>query len=518
MTSVIERPAGSGPGPNPPERMQSSWYLALILGAVAIVVIGFVGLAVGAIALGDRDSSGSASSGPAVTTIDVSLTEFAITGNMTAPEGRVVLRAQNNGSMNHDIAVRELALVSPEVGPGGVVELDLGTLAPGTYEVYCTVAGHEASGMVTTLTIVAEGAEGAVSSGPAQPLVITADGVGAQLDMAMMETMLQFPAETEGRGNEVLEPVEILPDGTKVFELVAAITPWEVEPGKIVDAWSYNGIVPAPHIRLDRGDKVQVNVTNNLPVGTDIHWHGILAPNDQDGVAPYTQDLIPANGGTHTYEFTVYDDAIAMYHAHAHGHHAVVNGMFGAIYVGENPIPYGQTVSGYTIPTDLELAIDNMPMILNDAGAIGLSLNGKSFPATEPIVVKEGDWVSLSYYNEGLQVHPMHLHRFPQLVYAKDGIPLDQPYWVDTLNVAPGERYTVLFRADMAGVWVFHCHILNHVERDTGMFGMVTAVIVEENPDFDIEADPLQPTNWRNTAGAPIGDNVPVVQHTVEED
>ena len=77
-------------------------------------------------------------------------------------------------------------------------------------------------------------------------------------------------------------------------------------------------------------------------------------------------------------------------------------------------------------------------MVLNDAGVIGYSLNGKSFPATEPLVVGLDDWFVVHYYNEGLQIHPMHLHGFPQLVFSKDGYPLDSPYWVDTLNVAPG--------------------------------------------------------------------------------
>ena len=118
-------------------------------------------------------------------------------------------------------------------------------------------------------------------------------------------------------------------------------------------------------------------------------------------------------------------------------------------------------------------------MVLNDAGVIGYSLNGKSFPATEPYTASVGDWVLIHYYNEGTQIHPMHLHQFDQIVVAKDGYPLDVPYTVDTLNVAPGERYSVLVHIDRPGVWVWHCHILNHVEREEGMFGMVTAFVVE---------------------------------------
>src|SRR5690606_36266446 len=124
---------------------------------------------------------------------------------------------------------------------------------------------------------------------------------------------------------------------------------------------------------------------------------------------------------------------------------SVPNGMFAVFQIGDTPVPRGRTISGIEIPEDLELSRE-IPMVLNDAGTIGLSLNGKSFPATEPYVVQSGEWIAIHYYNEGLQVHPMHLHQFPQLVFAKDGIPLEEPYWADTVNVAPGERYSVLTR------------------------------------------------------------------------
>ncbi len=291
--------------------------------------------------------------------------------------------------------------------------------------------------------------------------------------------MLAFPAETEGIGNQVLEP-EILADGTKKFTLVAEVIPWEVSPGEWVEAWSYNGQVPGPWLAVDVGDNVQVELTNLTPMSTDIHFHGIHTPNDQDGVSPYTQDPIKT-GETFTYEFVAEDPAIGMYHAHLHSQTSVVNGMFAPFTIGDNPIPYGETISGVEIPSaaELEEALAfEKPMVVNDAGTIGLTLNGKSFPATEPYVLDEGQWGVFHYYNEGLTAHPMHLHQFPQLVYAKDGIPLDNPYWADTINVAPGERYSVMFQADTLGTWVFHCHILTHVERVEGMFGMVTAVVV----------------------------------------
>src|SRR5438105_2467985 len=53
--------------------------------------------------------------------------------------------------------------------------------------------------------------------------------------------------------------------------------------------------------------------------------------------------------------------------------------------------------------------MQQVPMVLNDTGVIGLSLNGKSFPATAPVMAHIGEWVEISYLNEGLQIHPRHL-------------------------------------------------------------------------------------------------------------
>jgi manganese oxidase len=404
------------------------------------------------------------------------LSEFAINVPDEIPVG-AMLDVVNNGNIEHDLVVRGTNLATPLVQPGQTAMLDLSSLGPGTYEVYCAVPGHEAAGMVATITIseTASAPTGVAAGHGSHGADMTAEEA-ARLDQMMMDTIASFPQETEGNGNQPLEPVRVDADGTLVFELTAEIAPWEVEPGRIVDAWTYNGTVPGPWIHLEVGDRARFIVTNNLPLGTDVHWHGIVLPNDQDGVAPLTQPLIES-GETFEYEFTVIEPMVAMYHAHAHGQLKVPNGMLGAFTVGQMALPLGRTISGVTIPEEIDLALE-FPMILNDAGVIGYSLNGKSFPATEPVVVDQDDWILTHYMNEGLQVHPMHLHGMRQLVVARDGVPLDEPYWVDTLNVAPGERFTVLIQATEPGVWVWHCHILTHVERAEGMFGMVTAMIV----------------------------------------
>lgn len=442
---------------------------------VSVVALVALVLSVGALIISASGGGGTSvsSESPAPSSVAVGLAEFSIApvDIEVAPGG--ALTVTNQGAIDHDLAVVGTSVQTAMLRPGEDEVLQLGALEPGSYQIICTVPGHEAGGMTGTLRVVGQGFGGSDDGMDHGGSVTEIDWEA--LDRAMEETILSFPAETAGLGNQPLE-YELLADGTKRFELVAEIVDWEIEPGKIVEGWSYNGQIPGPLIKVDVGDKVEVVVTNNLPMGTDVHWHGVIVPNSQDGVAPLTQDLIMP-GETFTYAFTTVEPAVGMYHPHHHGQMKLPNGMFGVMMVGELDLPRGMTVGNRTVPADLVVS-QEIPMVLNDAGTIGLSLNGKSFPATEPIIMQKDEWVLMHYYNEGLTIHPMHLHGFPQLVVAKDGFPLIAPQWEDTVNVAPGERYSVLIKAEHAGVWAFHCHILTHAERKEGMFGMVTAFIV----------------------------------------
>jgi hypothetical protein len=68
----------------------------------------------------------------------------------------------------------------------------------------------------------------------------------------------------------------------------------------------------------------------------------------------------------------------------------------------------------------------------------------------------------------------------PAMVHVEDGWTLPTPHFEDTVLVAPGERIDVIVEATEVGTWAFHCHVLTHAEGPDGMFGMVTALIVQE--------------------------------------
>ena len=435
--------------------------LMMVLVIAMVLVIGAVGVV--AVARGNSNAGGG-------TTVSVTLTEFAITLQpATAPAGKVTLQIHNAGSAEHNIAVASLGKRTPNIAVGGNATLELGSISEAV-ELICEVPGHKESGMKSTLAVGSADAMAGMD-GHGSGTSMTND----QMDAAMEAVAKQFPAMTAGSGNQELVPT-VDADGTKVFDLTAKIVDWEVEPGKIVKGWSYNGQIPGPIIRANVGDKVRINLKNELTESTSLHLHGVRVPNAMDGVDPYTQPAIKP-GETFSYEFTALETAVGMYHSHHNGQVQIPNGLAGALIIGDWKNIAMKAAAGKTDDSDGK-AEQEVVMVLNDAGTIGLSLNGKSFPATQPYSLKVGESMVVHYFNEGLMAHPMHLHQPHGLVVAKDGKVLPEPFYTDTLNVAPGERWTVVYTAVDKGVWAWHCHILNHAETPQGMKYMVTALIV----------------------------------------
>jgi manganese oxidase len=410
--------------------------------------------------------------GPATKSVMVHLSELHIDPPVINAAVGDTLQVMNIGAMTHNLAVDGQTLATPMINPGGAAELRLDGLAPGTYTVFCQVPGHRDGGMHAQLVLSATAAGAAAApmnmAGPTPDATKMTPAASLAMDAAMAASTKAFPAKTAGLGAQPLAP-SLLADGTKQFDLTAEIVKWEVSPGKLVDAWTYNGVVPGPTIHISVGDKVKVVLHNHLPESTVIHFHGIIVPFADDGVPYITQNPVEP-GQDFTYSFVAKGPAVGMYHSHFDAANQVADGMAGAFLIGDEPLP-----AQVALP---QSQIQQQIFMLDDSGTIGLSINGKSFPATTPIVAKSGEWIEVQYFNEGNMLHPIHLHELPQLVIAKDGYPTP-PQLMDTVTVAPGERYTVLVHATEIGVWAWHCHILTHAENQTGMFGMVTALIVK---------------------------------------
>jgi manganese oxidase len=442
---------------------------AFIFGVIALVFGGYA-LAVSPSSSNSSDKSVGTTADAGATIVDISLTEFKMTPEMpVVPPGDLTIRVTNNGTAVHNFTIPDRSIETGTIEPGDSKTVTVKNVTAGELQFICTIPAHADSGMKGMFMVT----EGAAANGATDAATDTTVMSYQQMDAAMQERALRFVNEPKGTfGGTPLAP-KILADGTKEFDLTAKIVDWEVEPGKVVKAWTYNGMVPGPELRVDVGDKVAIVLKNELPESTSMHLHGVRVPNAMDGVDPYTQDpILP--GDTFTYSFTALEPAVGMYHSHHDAQTQVPNGMAGAFLIGEMPIPAVLADKGIT-------KVDkSVNMVLNDSGTIGLSLNGKSFPATEPYAMKVGETMEVNYFNEGLMSHPMHMHQPTGWIIAKDGVPLLTPQPADTISVAPGERYTVLYHFVDPGVWAWHCHILNHAEGPNGMFGMVTAVIVSE--------------------------------------
>ena len=427
---------------------------------VAALVFGGLGTAEGASGSASPEPSPSAAAvGPAgaftLTAFDLGFEPAMV--HVDVP-GTYTVTFVNDGGIYHDVTFADGTTIGAEGRQSATGEV---TIGPDGMTFICSVPGHADGGMTGEVMVATAHASGAPSAQPSEG-ERTAEEM-RDIDAAVTA---QFPAETEGRGNVVLEP-EVQPDGVLQWELTASVIEWETEPGTFVEAYAYNGMVPGPQLRAEVGDRIRIILHNELPEPTTIHSHGLFVPPDMDGVPVISQPAVMP-GESFTYEYTLRNAGSHMYHSHFMAEHQVPMGLLGAFVVTDPD------------NADPELAVDqDYAMILND-GPLGFTINGKGFPATEPLVLQQGERIRIRYMNEGLQIHPMHLHGIPQLVVAKDGWDVPNPHYEDTVLVAPGERIDVIVDATEAGVWAFHCHVLTHAEGPDGLFGMVTAMIVEE--------------------------------------
>ena len=260
-------------------------------------------------------------------------------------------------------------------------------------------------------------------------------------------------------------------NGVKVFHLIAEPVKREFVDGFVVNCWGYNGMSPGPTIEAFEGDRVRLLVTNKLPEGTSIHWHGVILPNGMDGVSGLTQPKI-GPGETFAYEFTLQQTGTLMYHPHFDEMVQIAMGMQGffiihprdenvrradrdfAIFLNEWFIKPGTSTPDPTVMLDFNV----------------FTFNSRVFPGTDPLLVRVGDRMRIRLANLSMDSHPIHIHGHKFYVTGTDAGPIQPSAWIaeNTINVPVGTTRDVELIADNPGDWALHCHKTHHVMNQMG--------------------------------------------------
>lgn len=320
----------------------------------------------------------------------------------------------------------------------------------------------------------------------------------------------------------------------KRFKLELQVLQQQLAPGVVVHMMGFNGRVPGPTIRVREGDWVWVDFTNASDEMHTIHWHGVNV-NDyrMDGVPYMTQDPI-MRGEKYPYVFRAEPYGTHFYHCHFGTVMHMQSGMFGAFIIerDDDPIrkrfPYREDYTLILSSHDtvfLRAQMNGMFARMRERDVLGMrnrldlptqsrfagiadliaavkrgyvppylksrtspeppnpnffTINGRSYPATEAISVREGEWTRIRFINAGNVDHRMHLHGHDFYVVAVDGSPLDSPTRQNTVGVPPGNTLDIVFLADNPGVWALHDHYVAHTTNN-GVYpgGVMTDVAYE---------------------------------------
>jgi manganese oxidase len=252
-------------------------------------------------------------------------------------------------------------------------------------------------------------------------------------------------------------------NGVKVFHLVAEPVRQEIVPGKVVNLWGYNGSAPGPTIQAQQGDRVRIIVDNHLPEPTSMHWHGVELPFDMDGGPGLSQDPIRP-GGRFTYEFTLTQEGTYFYHSHMAMQEMM--GMIGAFVI------HPKDAYEPAVDKDFAIILQEYAFLPNNPTPNSmnmefnwLTLNGKSGPATTPLIVRLGDRVRLRLINLGMDHHPVHLHGHQFVITGTEGGRQPKSTWGpnNTVLVGVAQARAIEFLASRPGDWMLHCHMPHHM-------------------------------------------------------
>jgi len=252
-------------------------------------------------------------------------------------------------------------------------------------------------------------------------------------------------------------------NGVKVFHLVAEPVKQMIIPGRTFDLWGFNGSAPGPTIQANEGDRVRIVFENHLPEPTGIHWHGLELPIEMDGVPGIGQKPVMP-GERFVYEFPLHQNGTFFYHPHMAMQEMV--GMLGGFIIHPKTAYEPRVDKDYLIALQQYAVLPNstIPNSMN-MEFNWLTFNGKSGPASTPLIVRHGERVRIRLINLGMDHHPIHLHGFTFWETGREGARQPEAIWQrgNTTLVGVAQARDIEFVADRMGDWMLHCHLPHHM-------------------------------------------------------
>jgi CopA family copper-resistance protein len=305
-------------------------------------------------------------------------------------------------------------------------------------------------------------------------------------DLSGMDKMPEISA----KGNPLQSKANTIPPRKVRYDLYVADTIVNYS-GKDRKAIAINGSIPGPTLYFTEGDTAEIYVHNTLKKETSIHWHGIILPNQYDGV-PYltTQPIQP--GQTHLFKFPIVQNGTYWYHSHTKVQEQ--SGMYGALVFYKRAEPdikqYTMVLSDWSDlkPQEIDRSLHNqtdwfgirkntiqsyseairkgyfktkvtnewkrmLAMDVSDVAYDKFLVNGK--PETEQPQFKAGDRVKLRIINGSASTYFWLNYSGGKItVVANDGNDV-QPVVVDRMVVAVSETYDIIVTIPDSGSYEF---------------------------------------------------------------
>ena len=333
-----------------------------------------------------------------------------------------------------------------------------------------TLTVIEPVALVATLTLVHLALVHGVQAG--QQTILVGDSAGWRMPpmdpaMPMLPGLIgavpPVGAFTPGRGVDLSGLPEAMPSSVvemadgDTLELSVSLVRRELH-GRAYVMYGYNGQYPGPLIRVNRGSTVVVRVTNEIDLPTSVHWHGVRVDNRFDGVPGLTQAPIE-RGESFTYEVHVPDAGMFWYHPHSREDVQLDLGLYGNLLV-ESPSPdyLGPAHRDEVVVLD-DVLIDERGMIpwgqespthalMGRFGTVML-LNGVP---DYNLDVRRGEVVRFYFTNvANTRTFNVRLPGARLKLVGSDVGKFEREEWVESIPIAPAERYVVDVRFDEPG-------------------------------------------------------------------